>query len=252
PDQLRRVLDATLSEGEWREVTAHLEACASCRAQLDRWTEDPEVLAGARGPDGLRADTSPALAEVLQRVKREPMPHLAAMSRTDPPESSPVATQECQPGRSEASTTPESDLVTLDFLAPSNRPGSLGRLGPYEVLDRIGHGGMGVVLKALDERLNRIVAVKVMAASLSGSAVARRRFLREARATAAVCHEHVVTIHAVDEVAGHPYLVMQCVAGQSLQAKLDRDGPLGVKEILRIGMQVASGLAAAHAQGLVH
>ena len=252
PDRLRRVLDNALSEAEWREVTAHLETCASCRARLDRWTEDPAVLAGARGPDVSRADPSPSLAEVLQRVKREAIPNLAAVSGNDPPESSAGATQECPPGRSEGTTTPETDLVTLVFLAPSERPGSIGRLGPYEVLERIGQGGMGVVLKALDERLNRIVAIKVMAPALAGDAVARRRFLREARAAAAVCHEHVVTIHAVDEAAGHPYLVMQPVAGQSLQAKLDRTGPLGVEEILRIGMQVAAGLAAAHAQGLVH
>ena len=88
--------------------------------------------------------------------------------------------------------------------------------------------------------------------ALASSTVARRRFEREARAAAAVCHEHVVTIHAVDEDAGHPYLVMQYVAGQSLQEKLNRNGALGVKEILRIGMQVASGLAAAHKEGLIH
>src|SRR6201999_881150 len=77
-------------------------------------------------------------------------------------------------------------------------------------------------------------------------------FLREARAAAAVCHEHVVTIHAVDEANGLPYLVMQYVVGRSLQEKIDRDGPLGLRETLRIGMQVAAGLAAAHEQGLVH
>ena len=67
-----------------------------------------------------------------------------------------------------------------------------------------------------------------------------------------MCHEHVVTIHAVDESAGQPYIVMQLVAGESLQQKLDRSGRLAVDEIVRIGMQVAPGLAAAHAQGVVH
>ena len=153
-------------------------------------------------------------------------------------------------------TVPDSkatgDEVPLDFLVPSEHPGSLGRLGPYEVLDRIGQGGMGVVLKALDPRLNRIVALKVIAPVLATTVLARRRFTREAQAAAAVCHEHVVTIHAVDEAAGLPYLVMQLVAGESLQDKIAREGPLGLKEILRIGGQVAAGLAAAHAQGLVH
>jgi hypothetical protein len=142
--------------------------------------------------------------------------------------------------------------VPLDFLAPSDKPGLLGRLGHYEVRQVVGRGGMGVVLKAFDESLHRVVAIKVMAPQLASSATARARFTREARAQAAVAHEHVVTIHAVEEANGLPYIVMQCVAGQSLQDRLDRTGPLPPAEVLRIGMQAASGLAAAHAQGLVH
>jgi serine/threonine protein kinase len=91
-----------------------------------------------------------------------------------------------------------------------------------------------------------------MAPQLATSAVARQRFIREARAAAAVSHDHVVPIYAVADEAPLPYLVMQLVGGQSLQEKLDRIGPLGLREILRIGMQTAEGLAAAHKQGLVH
>ena len=92
----------------------------------------------------------------------------------------------------------------------------------------------------------------MLARGLADGVVAKQRFLREARAAAAVCHEHVVTIHAVDEVGGQPFIVMQLVTGHSLQEKLDRSGPLKLPEILRIGMEIALGLAAAHAQGLVH
>jgi serine/threonine protein kinase len=140
----------------------------------------------------------------------------------------------------------------LRFLSPPDKAGQLGRLGAYEVQEQIGQGGNGIVLKALDSALNRIVAIKVMAPHFATSATARKRFLREAQAAAAVTHENVVTIHAVDETRGLPYLVMQYVAGQSLQERIDKSGPLELKEILRIGMQTASGLAAAHAQGLVH
>jgi Protein kinase domain len=140
----------------------------------------------------------------------------------------------------------------LRFLSPSNQPGSLGRLGHYEVQEVIGRGGMGIVLRAFDEKLHRVVAIKVMAAPLATNSAARKRFLREARAAAAVCHDHIVTIHAVEEAGDQPYLVMQCVSGMSLQQRLDRDGPLALHEILRIGMQTAAGLAAAHAQGLIH
>ena len=140
----------------------------------------------------------------------------------------------------------------LDFLTPSDKPGSLGRLGHYEIQEVIGRGGMGIVLRAFDEQLHRVVAVKVLAPHALANGAARQRFVREARAAAAVRDEHVVGIHAVDEGSEAPYLVMEYIAGVSLQDRLDRGGPLEVKEILRIGLQAASGLAAAHAQGLIH
>jgi serine/threonine-protein kinase len=143
-------------------------------------------------------------------------------------------------------------LIALDFLEPSARPGSLGCLGPYHVSEVLGNGGFGIVLKAFDPALNRSVAIKVLAPQLAASAAARIRFAREAKAAAAVVHENVVAIHAVDSWNGYPYLVMPCVAGRSLQERVDRDGPLAVKEVLRVGRQTALGLAAAHDQGLVH
>jgi serine/threonine protein kinase len=107
-------------------------------------------------------------------------------------------------------------------------------------------------LKGFDPALNRSVAVKVLAPQLAASGAAQARFAREARAAAAVDHEHVMAIHAVDSTGRLPYLVMPLVRGESLQKRIDRIGPLQLREILRIGMQTASGLAAAHAQGLVH
>jgi serine/threonine-protein kinase len=140
----------------------------------------------------------------------------------------------------------------LSFLAPSDWPDSLGRLGSYEVKGVLGRGGMGVVLKAFDPALSRNVAIKVLSSSLATCGAARRRFLREARAAAAVVHEHVVGVFAVVESAGLPFLVMEYVPGRSLQDRLDRTGALSLPEVLRIGTQTAAGLAAAHAQGLVH
>lgn len=144
------------------------------------------------------------------------------------------------------------DDVTLSFLTPSSKPNCLGTLGQYEVVDVVGRGGMGLVLRAYDTRLSRIVAIKVLAPELAASPMAVKRFLREARAAAAVSHDHVVTIHAVDDAHRPPFIVMEFVDGQSLQQKLDRNGALKLGEILRIGMQMARGLAAAHEQGLVH
>jgi WD40 repeat protein/serine/threonine protein kinase len=140
----------------------------------------------------------------------------------------------------------------LDFLTPSQKPNSLGRLGHYEVLEVVGKGGMGIVLRAFDEKLHRVVAVKVLAPALASSGPARQRFVREAQAAAAVTHDNVIDIHAVEDAGPVPYLVMQFIDGHTLQEKLDRSGRLPVNEILRIGLQVAAGLAAAHAYGLVH
>jgi Protein kinase domain len=145
-----------------------------------------------------------------------------------------------------------SDAGRLTFLAPSDWPDSMGRIGTYEVKGVLGRGGMGVVLKAFDPALSRNVAIKVLSAPLATCGAARRRFLREARAAAAVAHEHVVAVHAVVETAGLPFLVMEYVPGRSLQDRLDKQGALSLTEILRIGTQTAAGLAAAHAQGLVH
>ncbi len=144
------------------------------------------------------------------------------------------------------------DAVAKQLLQPPSHPEMLGRLGRYEIERLVGSGGMGVVFKAYDSELHRSVAIKMLAPHLSGSRSARERFAREARAAAAIVNDHVVPIHNVETEHATPYLVMQYIAGDSLQARLDRDGPLDVCEILRIGMQVATGLAAAHAQGLIH
>jgi hypothetical protein len=148
--------------------------------------------------------------------------------------------------------SPQSVDDELAFLAPPHEAGHLGRLGHYEVHAVIGKGGFGIVLKAFDERLHRIVAIKVLSPAYAASAAARKRFIREARAAAAVKNEHVVGIYEVQEESQPPYLVMECVDGISLADKIERDGPLGVTEILRIGVQIAEGLAAAHKQGKVH
>ena len=111
---------------------------------------------------------------------------------------------------------------------------------------------MGVVLKAFDPALHRTVAIKVLAPHLATSPRARKRFSREARAAAAVSHDHVVTIHAVEEANGLPYLVMQYVAGESLQQRLDATGRWRWRRSCGSARQTAAGLAAAHAQGLIH
>ena len=139
----------------------------------------------------------------------------------------------------------------IDFLEPSPKPGVLGQLGHYEVLEVLGQGGFGTVVKAFDEKLHRMVAIKIMSPQLAVTSPARKRFIREARSSAAVRHENVVNIHAIEEQP-IPFLVMEYVVGETLQQRLDRIGPLDAADVLSIGVQIAHGLAAAHAMGKIH
>jgi WD40 repeat protein/serine/threonine protein kinase len=140
----------------------------------------------------------------------------------------------------------------LAFLGPAHETGSLGRLDHYDVLEAVGQGATGVVLKARDTKLQRVVALKVLVPRLAASGPARKRFVREAQATAAVRDDNVIAIYAVSDDGPLPYLVMEYIAGVTLEDRIRQGGPLELPEVLRIGLQVASGLAAAHAQGLIH
>jgi serine/threonine protein kinase/regulator of sirC expression with transglutaminase-like and TPR domain len=251
PERLDAWLSGTLPDDERGLLVAHLDACASCREELDRRLPAVEVLGGLTpGAGGLGEARGPALGAALASLKRESPADPQANQTTERAPAGETTVAGSPPPRP---TTP-GPREDVKFVA-HERGGdaeSSGRIGPYEVTERVGRGGMGEVFRAIDPALERVVAVKILAPALAGNPESRRRFLREARAAAAVCHEHVVTIHAVGESGDVPYLIMQFVAGRSLQEKIDREAPLGLKETLRIGMQVALGLAAAHAQGLVH
>ncbi|MGH7174195.1 MAG: protein kinase domain-containing protein, partial [Gemmataceae bacterium] len=226
--RLKDFLAERLPSQERARLAAHLEACTACQHHVEELSAGHKSWAGmARKLSEFSAAPEPALRKVMDKMKEGDV--------------------------EETSDEPAfAGDLPLGFLSPTDKPGQLGRLERYEVLEEIGRGGMGVVLKAFDPSLHRVVAIKVLAPQLATSGVARKRFLREAKAAAAVTHDHIVTIHAVEESNGLPYLVMQYVAGQSLQERIDKDGPLELTDILRIGMQTASGLAAAHAHGIVH
>ncbi len=136
---------------------------------------------------------------------------------------------------------PQPDDDFFPYLRPADKPGLLGMLGPYEVHEVIGRGGMAVVFKAVDPALHRVVAIKVMPACVASTRPAPTTFHARAQAAAAVCHDHVVTVHGVLEAAGMPCLVMQFIDGESLQDRLDRCGPLDVEDIVRLGLQIAWG-----------
>ena len=137
-------------------------------------------------------------------------------------------------------------------FAPPTQPGEIGRLGKYRIQKELGRGGMGAVYLAFDERLQRQIAFKVMLPKFAANANAKDRFLREARAAARISSDHVVNIHEADEIDGTPYIALQLLQGYPLDEYLKKKGSPSLAQIIRIGKEMAIGLAAAHKLGLVH
>ena len=140
----------------------------------------------------------------------------------------------------------------LAFLSPSLQADEIGRLSHYRVLKRLGSGGMGMVFLAEDLDLQRPVALKVMRPDAAEKQGAAQRFLREARVTAAIKNDHIVTIYQVGEDNGVPFLAMELLHGASLEDWLQHNPRPNLPQILRIGREIALGLAAAHERGLIH
>ena len=193
------------------DLAAHLDACGGCRMAMDRLAG----IAGARDATAKRLmealPPTPALVQAMDNLRR---------------------IEEQEP-----------DTITEELAL-------LPVVSGYELLERVGQGGMSEVYLAREVKLDRLVAIKFMNKEFASSGQARQRFLREARAAAAVKHDNVIDIYAINDQDKVPFLVMDFVSG-SLQERIDK-GILELKEILRIGIQTALGLAAAHKQGLVH
>jgi serine/threonine protein kinase len=139
----------------------------------------------------------------------------------------------------------------LDFLERGREAGDLGQLGHYRILKQIGEGGMGTVFHAVDTKVDREVAVKVIRPDFRGTD-AEARFEREARATAQIKHDHVVEIYHFDRIGEVLCLEMPLLRGESLHARLQREKQLPLADVLKIGREMAEGLAAAHAAALIH
>jgi serine/threonine protein kinase len=187
-------------------------------------------------------------SELRARVEALLASHQATDSFLDVPAA--LRQAEARPPASAAGKSPTPEELAL--LGPPRAPGALGSLDHYDVLELAGRGGMGVVFKAVDTKLKRVVAIKVLAPQMAAVGASRARFIREAQAAAAIRDTHVVSIHAVIDERPVPYLVMEYIGGITLDEQVRLKGPFALKEILRIGMQAAEGLAAAHRQGLVH
>jgi eukaryotic-like serine/threonine-protein kinase len=235
PGQLQRFLDADLSEADQLAVERHLEVCDECRQQLHRSAAD--VTWWEDASDFLTDDEFEIVGAGSHTIGPTAIMSQARQSTAD---------------GADVNAIPTDVRQIIAWLDPTDDPAMLGRLGGYEIAGVVGAGGMGVVLKGFDRSLNRYVAIKILAPHLATSGAARKRFAREAQAAAAVVHDNVIAIHGVDDSNSLPYLVMPYLRGTSLQRRIDDHGALSVLETLRLGMQTAGGLSAAHDQGLVH
>jgi serine/threonine-protein kinase len=216
--RLEAFLNGTLTNYDEIQLTHHLDRCDHCAVELERRAANENHW---REAEIFLANPGSVDANVREEN-----------SQTD--------------------SLPYSVRQVLDMMDPTDEPDAVGRISGYEVLGVVGYGAMGVVVKAIDRPLDRIVALKVMNPVLAACGTARQRFAREAKAAAGVLHPNVISIFGVSTDQKLPYLVMPYVRGASLQQRLDRQGPLSLQELLRIGNHIAAGLAAAHQKGLIH
>ena len=234
---LRSLAGGTPEEAE--RIATHLEGCAGCGVALDSLLQDHETAIALRAPRAASEVGGEALRGLNERLARL----------------LPVAGMAYRSGDESASGSSPQGLpagATFSFLRPSQQPDEIGRLGTYRILKQLGAGGMGVVFLAEDTMLGRKVALKTMLPAVAENPLNKARFLREARAAAAIEHPHIVAIYQVGEDNGVPYLAMPLLKGVSLHDRLVRSRILPAGEALRIAGQMAEGLVAAHAEGLIH
>lgn len=217
------------------ELEQHLRQCASCSSAMEKfWEGDPLMkLASESGwpPMPIDVETQKLNRRIIDTLKSR----LGDAIETINP--SPAQLDEA---------------MDLDWLEKSEFTEDLGKLGDFRILKLLGHGGMGAVFEAEDQRLQRRVAIKVILPRRANDAAVCERFLREARAAASVHHRNVVTIFEVGQSGNVPYLAMELLHGESLEDRIKRIGAMPIPEILRIGVQMSEGLAMAHSKGLIH
>lgn len=223
-ESLQLVLSHDESHPDFDTVVQHLSDCSDCQSRLDNLAARPSWWNDARR-------------------------HLSVLPETVVPELPSINTL-VTAQVDDTAVVPMGDVSS--YLETPRHPEMMGRIGKYEIEREIGRGGMGIVLKGFDSELNRPVAIKLLSPHLATSGIARQRFVREARAAAAVVHENVVAIHGIETNGTLPSIVMPFISGVSLQQFIESNGPLEAVDVVRIGIQIAAGLAAAHKQGLVH
>jgi urea transport system substrate-binding protein len=229
-----------LPEADAARLRDHLRDCAACQqAWLNLRGETvasptPPILEPAH-------DTTPGVP-----VAKDSAPSLTWSSQVEL--AGPGSARAPAPPRAPSGGTPR----TFSFLAPPRDAGEIGWLGSYRINGVLGEGGMGYVFDAFETHLQRRVALKVLKPELAANLSFRERFLLEARAAAQLPDEYIITIYQVGLENDVPYLAMKYLYGESLEQRIQREGRIPTREVLRIGREVALGLSAAHDRGLIH
>ncbi len=253
PDReaLERLLLGLVPAGQAEALEEHLLGCDTCSAVAETIDPSDELTEAIRTRSVFERDEE-AIVQVIERSAQ-----LRRQAETvESQETQAIGDRESDGDGASGAARPEditaSVAAEIDFLSPPEQPDEIGRLGEYRVLQVLGVGGMGVVFRAEDPKLKRQVALKAMKPVVAASRSAKERFLKEAQAAAAIEHDHIVTIHHVGEDRGVPFIAMRYLRGESLQTRLDREQKLDQRDVVRIGRQIALGLAAAHERGLIH
>jgi serine/threonine protein kinase len=228
PADLQRYLLGKLAQGEIAPIEEHLAWCEQCSKTLHTLPAEDTMVTAIRqaGKKEAPAPRPPLVARLIDGIRSAGV----------------------------VETRPAQDDVAelLKLCQPPESAEEMGRFGPFRLRRVIGSGGMAVVFLAEDAQLRRLVALKVLKPSVAARLGARERFSREARAAAAIRHENVVAIYGVGEEADIPYMFLEYLEGEPLDALLLREGSLPLAEALAIARQIAEGVAAAHLLGLIH
>lgn len=240
PETLGEYVAGAMDSARMLDLEQHLLECQACCEQAEGLNARDEVTAAFGLPGPIAGADESVVEDLIGRVSK-------LRAATTETVSVPAAGQATGfDGEAPSDTDPK------DLLSPPLGPDELGRLGDYRVLKVLGSGGMGFVFLAEDDRLRRRVALKVMRPTEARKKGAKDRFLREARAAAALDHDNVVTIHQVGEDRGVPFIAMPMLQGGSLKSVLERQTRLPQAKAVSICRQVAEGLSAAHQTGLIH
>lgn len=251
PSTLKLLLLGRLTAVERQRLGEHLLHCENCASIAENIVANDDITDALRAKQSIGGDEK-IVAQVIEKSKRlhSEIETIGSDNTKTAPQNSTIlpanirsGTQDDQHGL---------DAESYDFLSPSENRNEIGRLGGYRVLEVMGVGGMGIVFRAEDPNLKRQIALKAMRPVVATSASAKLRFMREAQATAAIDHDNIVAIHQVGEDRGIPFIAMQYLRGESLRTRLQNKGRIQQREALRIGREIANGLAAAHASGLIH